>query len=127
MLLVSSRNFGVTVNGTGTNVMVPLSDMLNHASPYQASWTYNNDRGGFQMTAEMDIKQDEEIFDSYGGKSSYNFLLHYAFIFEDKDGRNDKDIYPIWLGLRSADELLDLKESNFIDEDKIGSREFDLS
>lgn len=80
MLLCSSRNFGVTVNGTNTNVMVPLSDMLNHAKPYQATWTYNNNRGGFEMTATEDIKKDEEIFDSYGSKSSYNFLLHYAFI-----------------------------------------------
>jgi len=81
MLLVSSRNFGVKVNGTSTNVMVPLCDMLNHASPYQASWSYNDGRDGFLMKAKMDIKKDEEIFDSYGGKSSYNFLLHYAFIF----------------------------------------------
>ena len=81
MLLCSSRNFGVNIDGNSTNVMVPLSDMLNHAQPYQATWTYSNGRGGFLMTAEMDIKKDEEIFDSYGKKSSYTFLLHYAFIF----------------------------------------------
>ena len=81
MLLCSSRNFGVTIDGNYTNAMVPLSDMLNHAEPYHATWTYSNGRGGFLMTAEMDIKKDEEIFDSYGKKSSYNFLLHYAFIF----------------------------------------------
>ena len=30
----SSRNFGVTINGTKTNVMVPLCDMFNHAEEY---------------------------------------------------------------------------------------------
>jgi hypothetical protein len=61
--------------------MVPLADMLNHARPYQGTWNYNDARGGFLMTANTDIKKDEEIYDSYGEKSSYNFLLHYAFIF----------------------------------------------
>jgi len=50
--------------------------MLNHGSPYQALWTYSDLKKGFLMTAEMDIKKDEEIYDSYGKKSSYNFLLH---------------------------------------------------
>jgi hypothetical protein len=33
-LWASSRNFGVTVNETKTNVMVPLSDMFNHAETH---------------------------------------------------------------------------------------------
>lgn len=78
------------------------------------------------MTAEMDIKKDEEIFDSYGKKSSYTFLLHYAFIFQDKDGKNDKDYFPVKLDLSGKDPLLDLKEANFIDQDKIGPRDFNL-
>ena len=67
------------------------------------------------MTAETDIKKDEEIYDSYGKKSSYNFLLHYAFIFEDKDGKNDKDVFPLKLDLNGNDDLRDLKEANFVD------------
>lgn len=89
--------------------------MLNHGSPYQALWTYSDLKKGFLMTAEMDIKKDEEIYDSYGKKSSYNFLLHYAFIFEDKDGKNDKDVFPLKLDLNGNDDLRDLKEANFID------------
>ena len=77
----SSRNFGVTINGTKTNVMVPLCDMFNHADDYTADWTYDNSRQGFVMKANHFIKKDDEIFDSYGSKSSYQFLMHYGFIF----------------------------------------------
>ena len=55
MLLVGSRTFCVDINGTITNVMVPLSDMLNHKRPFDAMWEYDNDRQGFKMTAANDI------------------------------------------------------------------------
>lgn len=51
------------------------------------------------VKANNDIKKDEEIFDSYGVKSSYQFLLHYAFIFADKDGKNPADEFLIDLDL----------------------------
>ena len=66
MLLVGSRTFCVEINGTITNVMVPLSDMLNHKRPFDAMWAYDNEFQGFRMTAANDIKKDDEIFDSYG-------------------------------------------------------------
>ena len=44
MILVGSRSFGITVNGTVTNVMVPLADMLNHKRPPDAVWTFDNDK-----------------------------------------------------------------------------------
>ena len=59
------------MNGTKTNMMVPLCDMFNHAEAYNADWTYDNDRKGFIVTANKEIEKDEQIFDSYGVKSSY--------------------------------------------------------
>lgn len=84
MLLVGSRSFGVKVNGTFTNVMVPLADMLNHNRPPDAIWTYDDSIQGFKMTAARNIKKGQEIFDSYGEKSSYEFLLDYGFIYENE-------------------------------------------
>ena len=57
-LLAGSRNFGVKVNKKKTNLIVPLSDMFNHAKPYHTKWSYSDERNGFIMTANVDIKKD---------------------------------------------------------------------
>ena len=113
MLLVGSRTFCVEINGTITNVMVPLSDMLNHKRPFDAMWAYDNEFQGFRMTAANDIKKDDEIFDSYGQKTSYDFLLHYGFIYEDEFGINPMDNLEIYFDLDPNDPNLDMKLKEF--------------
>ena len=105
MLLSGSRNFGVKINSEPTNVMVPLSDMFNHKKPFAAPWTYDDERKGFKMTAGVDINKDQEINDSYGDKSSHDFLLHYGFVYENDDGENPADEIPLWLDLDYEDPL----------------------
>jgi hypothetical protein len=73
--------------------------MFNHARPFHADWTYSDERGGFIMTAGVDITKDQEIFNSYGEKNSHDFLLHYGFIYMNDKGINPKDEYPFFLQL----------------------------
>ena len=39
--LVTSRNFGVTIDGKDTNIQVPLADMFNTETPKNAYWYYS--------------------------------------------------------------------------------------
>jgi histone-lysine N-methyltransferase SETD3 len=41
-MLVSSRIFGITVNGVKTDGFVPLADMLNHRRPKQSTWYFDD-------------------------------------------------------------------------------------
>jgi hypothetical protein len=91
-----SRNFRVDINGTSNNVMVPFADMLNHDENFSIVYRYDNDKQGFRMEAFRDIKEGDEIIGSYGYKSSYHFLLRYAFIFKDKYGFNGIDTIPLY-------------------------------
>jgi len=44
--------------------------MFNHNSMNQADWFFDDESNGFKMTALIDIKKDQEIFNTYGSKSS---------------------------------------------------------
>jgi hypothetical protein len=76
------------------------------------------------MTATSDISKDEEIYDSYGEKSSYQFLMHYAFIFEGNDGRNNKDEVPITLDLNWKDPMYDQKFKEYISDESDTYRDY---
>ena len=43
-MMVSSRIFGITVNGVKTDGFVPYADMLNHRRPRQTTWYYSDER-----------------------------------------------------------------------------------
>lgn len=69
------------------------------------------------MKANIDIKKDSEIFDSYGSKSSYQFLMHYAFIFEGGDGKNPSDETMIDIDLNQNDPLYDQKFKEYLTDE----------
>ena len=54
-MLVSSRNFGVTVNGKDTSIQVPYADMFNTEVPKNTTWKFDNDKNGFVVIAYRDI------------------------------------------------------------------------
>lgn len=78
-LLVSSRVFGVVVEGAKTDALVPVADMLNHHLPKQTSWFYCDRRQGFVIQSLRPIEAGSEVFDSYGQKCNSRFLLNYGF------------------------------------------------
>lgn len=112
-MAVSSRIFGMDIDGVKTDGFVPLADMLNHRRPRQTSWTYDQERGGFTIEALEDIQRGEEVLDSYGRKCNYRFLLNYGFINRD----NDADEYPLKLGLDPSDQCFEAKASLVLNQD----------
>ena len=100
--------------------------MFNHASPYKAHWTFDNRRDGFGMTADDDIAINEEIYDSYGTKSNYRFFLHYAFIYMDENGENEKNEFPMTIDLDEKDKYYSVKKANFLDHDPYTYKEYKL-
>lgn len=39
-MIVSSRIFGIIYNGSKTDALVPVADMLNHRAPKMTTWYY---------------------------------------------------------------------------------------
>jgi len=84
-LLISSRIFGISINDNKTDVLAPFADLLNHKRPRQTQWYYDDNLESFVIQATEDIKEGNEIFDSYGRKTNARFLLNYGFCLEDND------------------------------------------
>lgn len=98
--MVSSRIFGITVNGVKTDGFVPLADMLNHRRPRQTTWYYDDNREGFIIDACDDIQRGDQIYDSYGRKCNSRFFLNYGFI----NLNNDADEVPITIMLNKEND-----------------------
>ena len=101
-LLISSRIFGISINDTKTDVLAPFADLLNHKRPRQTQWYYDDKLESFVIQATEDIKEGNEIFDSYGRKTNARFLLNYGFCLEDNDTSeflitvNFNENYPLY-------------------------------
>ncbi len=104
-MMVSSRIFGMNIEGTKTDGFVPMADMLNHKRPRETSWTYTDEKVGFVIEACQDIPRNRQIFDSYGKKCNSRFFLNYGFIVEENDGNE----VPLRVSLRPDDPLFALK------------------
>ncbi|OQR96615.1 hypothetical protein THRCLA_07231 [Thraustotheca clavata] len=94
-MIVCSRNFGITINGVKTAALVPYADLLNHYRPRETSWTFDDDAGGFTITALTSIATGSQVYDSYGKKCNHRFLLNYGFAVQDnteEDGRNPNEV-----------------------------------
>ena len=105
-MMVSSRIFGIQVEGVKTDGFVAYADMLNHKRPRQTTWTYTDDRKGFIIEAMDDIKRGDQIYDSYGKKCNSRFLLNYGFI----NLNNDANEVPIKVRYNEDDSLVGVKK-----------------
>ena len=105
-MAVSSRIFGMEIDGKTTDGFVPLADMLNHSRPRQTSWTYDQKRSGFVVEAMESIPKGVQVMDSYGKKCNSRFLLNYGFIVRN----NDADEYPFIVKLNPNDGLFEPKK-----------------
>jgi len=55
--------------------------MFNHNQQKKSmTYLYDNERNGFAVVAEKDVKAGEEIFISYHVMSNVGFFLSYGFI-----------------------------------------------
>jgi histone-lysine N-methyltransferase SETD3 len=89
-MAVSSRIFGIKVNGKKTDCFAPLADMLNHKRPRQTQWYYSDEHKSFVIQALQEIQQGDQIYDSYGRKCNSRFLLNYGFVVLE----NESNEYP---------------------------------
>lgn len=79
-LAVLTRIFGITIGEKRTSALVPMADMLNHVSPAPTHWTFDNATSHFTITAMESLVAGAQIFDTYGLKSSLDFLMNYGFV-----------------------------------------------
>ena len=84
-VLISSRIFGISINRKKTDVLVPFADLLNHKRPKQTQWYYDDNIESFVIQSIDNIKEGNEIFDSYGKKTNARFLLNYGFCLDEND------------------------------------------
>jgi histone-lysine N-methyltransferase SETD3 len=96
---VSSRSFGLTVDGVTGRCMVPLGDMINHQNPPEFVWGCFGER--FVMLAQRAVPSGVEVHGSYGAKDNDMLLLHYGFVLES----NADDTVMLRLGLPEGDAL----------------------
>ena len=123
-IIVSSRIFGIKINGIKVDALVPLADMLNHSTHNQTSWYYDEQIESFVVQAIEDIKEGNEIFDSYGKKPNSSYLLNYGFTIEHNEEYNE---YPLTLILnRDSCELFSIKE-DFIKSELGYERTFNIT
>lgn len=104
-MMVSSRIFGITINGVKTDGFVPYADMLNHKRPRQTTWFYSDERQGFIIEACDDIPRGSQVYDSYGRKCNSRFFLNYGFI----NMNNDANEVPIIVHLNKEDPGYEVK------------------
>jgi histone-lysine N-methyltransferase SETD3 len=64
-MVVSSRIFGIKLNGRKTDCFAPLADMLNHKRPRQTQWYYSDELKSFVIQAGRDINKGEEVLYCY--------------------------------------------------------------
>jgi histone-lysine N-methyltransferase SETD3 len=81
-MCVSSRNFGMQINGLRTAAMVPFADMLNHYRPRETKWQFEDMTQSFTVVSLQDIAAGAQVYDSYGQKCNHRFLLNYGFSVE---------------------------------------------
>jgi len=98
--VVITRIFGLVINNGKTDGLVPMADMLNHKRPRETSWTYEDAKGAFTITALRSMNRGEQIFDSYGRKCNSRFFVNYGFSLENNEADNQA---VMWFTLPPAD------------------------
>ena len=111
-VLISSRIFGISINENKTDVLAPFADLLNHKRPRQTQWYFDDNLQSFVIQATENIKEGNEIFDSYGKKTNARFLLNYGFCLDD----NDTSEYLLTINFNDTYPMLDLKKNFFQNE-----------
>lgn len=96
--LISSRVFGIEIDGLHTGGMVPFADMINHRTPKISAWVFDCERQGFKMNAFGSIRKGAELFDSYGKKCNSRFFMSYGFLEEN----NEADQFPFMIPIQPS-------------------------
>ena len=73
--VVITRIFGFTINDNKTSGLVPFADLVDHSpKPRKVKWFYQNSSNGFVMSTVAGMKQNDEIYVTFGKKCIPVFL-----------------------------------------------------
>lgn len=86
----------------GRVALVPWADMLNHSPEVDAFLDYDKSSQGIVFTTDRSYQPGEQVFISYGKKSSGELLLSYGFV--PKEGTNPNDSVEFRVSLNKSDE-----------------------
>jgi len=95
---VITRIFGLVIEGTKTDGLVPYADMLNHKKPREVAggkdecetkWTFDDPRKGFTITSLRTIQRGDQVYDSYGRKCNSRFFVNYGFCLDENSEDNE--------------------------------------
>ena len=78
----------------------------------QTQWYFDDNLQSFVIQATENIKEGNEIFDSYGKKTNARFLLNYGFCLDD----NDTSEYLLTINFNDTYPMFDLKKNFFQNE-----------
>ena len=88
-MLVSSRAFGMKIDGKNSMGLIPYADMLNHSyERKQTKYSFDEERNGFVFEALNEIPENIEITNTYGKKCNSRFFIGYGFINSTNEDHN---------------------------------------
>jgi hypothetical protein len=88
-MLVSSRAFGLKIDGENSMGLVPYADMINHSYDRKhCKYSFDEERNGIVYEALDEIPENIEITSSYGSKCNSRFFMSYGFINSNNEDYN---------------------------------------
>ncbi|PAN07976.1 hypothetical protein PAHAL_1G377500 [Panicum hallii] len=85
----------------GRVALVPWADMLNHSPEVETFLDFDKSSQGIVFTTDRSYQPGEQVFISYGKKSSGELLLSYGFV--PKEGTNPNDSVELLVALDKSD------------------------
>lgn len=93
--LVGSRAFTIDRGNKDKLALVPFADMLNHSNHgVNVDWKVCDDH--FVLKTTTDVKEGEQLFDSYGTKTNYENILFYGFTLPSSENLANDVTYEIF-------------------------------
>ncbi len=88
--IVSSRIFGINIDGKECSVLSPYIDMMNHNNNIEnrISWHYDKNKKCMYVESNGYIGKGEEVFTSYGIKSNTDLYVIYGFTLENNERKS---------------------------------------
>lgn len=87
--------------------LCPWADMMNHRPGIKGFFGYDKETKNVVLTTDRNYAEGDEVFISYGERSSSELLLSYGFV---PPAQHPDEAVEITLGLQNSDPLKDEKE-----------------
>lgn len=82
---VTTRIFSLEIDGKVTQGMVPIADLMNHRTPKEVDYAFNDRTRTFDMKSLTAFGRGDAVRDSYGSKCNSRFFVHYGFALPENE------------------------------------------